>query len=345
MSETPETQVKFVGKGGLMAIVVVMVILVVSNIWTYTNSQNQISTLNNEKNALQTQITILDDEKNTLQNQVDTLLNYEATHSHSNSEYSNLISENLRLESEYDILSSYYKGLSQNVSDLYDLLYSYSSIPEAFSRTLNKVSVNEISSTVWSVTGGSTSSWSSYQGIYDYITSNIEYTNDIDMPYPSTYWHVNRDGFDYITKFTMTTYRNYVQKPSLTIEIKQGNCDDQAVLAYAMIKYYMRFIFGTEYHLYIADISLSDSKHLAVILPVQGGQICVIDPASNYLTSSWGVITSKTAQSELQTYSNYWSSYGSITYMKLYDVSIQDGSYSVAAEGTINQIVTFLIQD
>jgi hypothetical protein len=275
MSETSETQVKFVGKGGLIAIVVVMVILVVSNFWTYTN----------------------------------------------------------------------YKRLSQNVSDLYDLLNSYSMIPDAFSRTLNEVSVNEISSTVRSVTGNSSAFWSSYEKIYDYITSNIDYVKDIDMPYLS-YTHVNIAGFDYITELYIFTTRNYIQTPNLTLDIKQGDCDDQAVLAYAMIKYYMKYVLGTIYRLYIADIQFSDGeRHLAVILPVQEGRVCIIDPAGKYLTSSTGTIASKPAQSELQTYSDNWSSLGSIADMKLYDVSIQDGSYSIAVEGTIDQIATFLTQN
>jgi hypothetical protein len=292
-----ETKSNTIGKNGFIAIVIVMVILVVSNIWSFS------------------QLLPLD---------------------------SKLISSS----KTYDTLSSYYKGLCQNISDLHDLLYSYSSIPQAFSRTLNEVSVNEVSSLVSSVTGSSSDFWSSCHKIYDYITSNIEYANDIDMPYSSTSRSVNIDGTDYIIDFTITTNRNYVQKPNLTIEIKQGDCEDQAVLAYAMIEYYMKYIFDTTYRLYIAEIKFSDgSGHLAVILPVQEGQVCIIDPAGKYLTSSTGAITSKPAQSELQAYSDYWSShstYGSITYMTLYEVSIQDGSYSIKTEGTINQIAEFL---
>jgi len=36
------------------------------------------------------------------------------------------------------------------------------------------------------------------------------------------------------------------------------------------------------------------------------------------------------------------SSYGSISSIKLYDVSIIDGSYKVVAEGGISQIIAFL---
>ena len=146
------------------------------------------------------------------------------------------------------------------------------------------------------------------------------------------------DGFNYITSFEILTERNYVQTPELTLEIKQGDCEDQAILTYAMIEYYMKHIIGTEYLLYIALIDFSDgSGHTAVFLPAQGGQVCIIDPAGSYLTKTeWGEITAKSAQQELQAYSNYLSSYGSISSIKLYDVSIVDGSYKVVAEGGIS---------
>jgi len=42
------------------------------------------------------------------------------------------------------------------------------------------------------------------------LFQTLDYVHDIDMPYPSTYWYINFDGFDYITEFTITEYRNYV---------------------------------------------------------------------------------------------------------------------------------------
>ncbi|MGB9760790.1 MAG: transglutaminase-like domain-containing protein, partial [Thermoproteota archaeon] len=148
------------------------------------------------------------------------------------------------------------------------------------------------------------------------------------------------------TSFETSTHRDYMQTPKLTLEIKQGNCEDQAILAYAMIKYYMKYIIGKEYLLYIAYIKFSDGKaHLAVFLPAQEGQVCIIDPAGYYLTKTeWGTITAKTAQYELQAYSNHWSSQGSISHITLYDVSIKDGSYKVVADGNLNQIIAFLSQ-
>ncbi|MEM2970261.1 MAG: hypothetical protein QXR63_04930 [Candidatus Bathyarchaeia archaeon] len=63
-----------------------------------------------------------------------------------------------------------------------------------------------------------------------------------------------------------------------------------------MIRYYMKYVYGTEYNLYLAHIEFSDdAEHLAVILLVQGGKVCVIDPAGNYLMSPWYTIDSKPA--------------------------------------------------
>jgi len=239
-------------------------------------------------------------------------------------------------------MMSYYMGLSSDVLRLDDLLDSYRSIPDAFPRVLNDGAIKKTATAVAAAGTSSSDIWSSEQKIYDYITANIKYASDIEMPYMSTYRYVTYEGNEYVTGFydEIKTVQNYVQTPELTLEIKQGDCDDQAVLAYAMIKYHMKYVYGTEYNLYLASIDFSGgSGHLSVILPVQGGELCIIDPTGNYLTKSGGVITSKAALSELQAYSDYWSSdAGSITHMVLYKVNVVDGSYTVFTSGTISQV-------
>ena len=336
-----EVQKKGIGNGRLIAIAILIVLLVISNTYIYVTLQSQITPLTTDKANLQVQVNTLTTEKTNIQSQLNSLNNtyqsYESTHTHTNSEYN-------QLNTNYLDIASYYGSLSDNVTELYDLLYSYSVIPNAFNRTLNNDEVQKTSSSVLSAGVFSTDLWPSFQKIYDYTVSNIEYVQDIDMPYPSTYWQINIDGFDYVTNFTITTYRNYVQTPILTLNLTQGDCDDQAILAYAMTKYYMKYIYLTEYPLYITHIEFSSGMaHLAVMLPVEGGKLCILDTAGNYLTSTSGFITSKEALSELQAYSNYWSTdYGSITYMELYNVSITDGSHTLVAKGDLNQIAGFL---
>jgi len=327
---------------------------------THAYSNTEYLELNSKVSNLELNLSNLTNKYNTLKSEYSKLyFNYSQLYSEYNtlsSNYSKLYSEYSKLYSEYSALKAslkskdtnlnfYYAQLSQNVLNLYNLLQSYVSLPQSFSRVLNKEAVNVVSSIVYSITEGLTSRWSAYQKIYDYITSNIKYVNDIDMLYINNYWYVDVSGFEYITKFEVNTTKSYIQTPKLTLETKQGDCEDQAILAYAMIQYYRKYIMGTEYSLYIAHIEFSDGiGHAAVFLPVKGGEICIIDPAGKYLTSSNGEIASKPASTELQEYSNYWSEHGTIKYIKLYSISITDGSYKIVAEGNINKIVEFLSQ-
>lgn len=247
------------------------------------------------------------------------------------------------LHSKYQALQDAYSHLSNDVSSLNDFLRSIAFIPDAFKRTLNNAAIREIAEAVNSAGVSRTDHWSSYQRIYNWITSNIKYVCDVETPYLNVLWSALLDGkHSYVTDFNISMFKNYVQTPKLTLEIKQGDCDDQAILAYAMIKYYMKYVSDVEYALYIASITFnSGSAHLAVFLPVHNGQLCIIDPAGNYLTSTWwGSITSNPATSELQSYSNHWSSQGGINKMVLYNVNVADGSYTVIAEGNISQIAS-----
>ena len=163
------------------------------------------------------------------------------------------------------------------------------------------------------------------------------------MPY-ITISYVDVNGHTYAYKIDVSTFQKYIQTPKLTLEIKQGDCDDQAILVYAMIKYYMKYVVGTEYTLYLAEITFNNNEgHLAVFLPVQGGELYIIDPAGHYLTSTFlGTITSQPAYQELQSYSNWWSSEGGIKRIVLYEVNIVDGSYTIVEQGNISQIASFL---
>jgi hypothetical protein len=267
------------------------------------------------------------------------------------SDFKNLNESFVQLKAVYDQggqLSSsmlgHYTSLSGNVSTLRELLLSYSSIPQSFPRVLNYEAVKEISKTVLDATDSSKDSWSAYQKIYDYITTNVKNVKDIDMPYISGYWYVVSGGYPYITSFSLDEIRDYVQAPGLTVEIEQGDCEDQAVLAYAMIQYYRNDVLGSFSSLYLAEVKFADgSGHVAVIMPVADGEICIIDPTGKYLTSAGGQIASKKALEELKDYSNYWSQeVGQIASMKLFYVDITDGSHQMVAEGDAAQIAAFL---
>jgi hypothetical protein len=80
---------KGIGKAkiGLVASAVLIIILAVTNVWSYIYLQNQVSTLNKEKSNLQSQV-------NTFQSQINSLnttyQDYVSSYSHSNSDYDSL---------------------------------------------------------------------------------------------------------------------------------------------------------------------------------------------------------------------------------------------------------------
>lgn len=271
------------------------------------------------------------------------------THEYSSvqSSYNNLKSSYEKIKSDYESVLRNYESLNRSVSGLFNILCYYS-IPEAFKRSLNDGEVRETSSVVSTICDRN-DFWGTHERIYNYITSNIKYAYDVDMPHIVGYSGIWYGSKYYISDFTIKNTRDYVQSPSLTLKISQGDCEDQAVLAYAMMKYYEKYVCGVEYSLYIAEITFNDGNgHVSLIRPVKGGKICIIDPAMHYLTSTsdwWGLlhkIASKDVRSELQAYSNHCMLNGGISYVKLYEVNISDGSYRVVAEGNLSELAVSL---
>jgi len=81
---------------------------------------------------------------------------------------------------------------------------------------------------------------------------------------------------------------------------------------------------------------------------VSGGRtrtprLCILDPAGNYYTNKHGEITQRVVSDEFEVYTKAWSKIaGEITGIRLYDVDVSNGSYIVAASGTLEEIAEFL---
>ncbi|MEM0179195.1 MAG: hypothetical protein QXO53_03510 [Fervidicoccaceae archaeon] len=328
---------------------------------SYSDLSNSYAQLYSEYNStiksfmdLQAQYAALNDRYSQLQN------NYTALsikYSNLNADYGNLsarfqqitalynsLQENYtNLNNSMNYLLSLYISLNESASDLINYLYSLETIPDAFSRTLNWDEVSAIGKYVYNAGVSKYDIWGSIQNIYNYIVNNVAYVYDIDMPFPIPFF-MNFGNYSFLTSIFYLPLQNYVQTPLFTIEYGQGDCDDQAVLAYAMIKYYMLNVYGKDYLLYFADIEMGDgSRHAAIFLPVQGGELTIIDSAGRYLTrDAYGHITSNMAYSELQRYSLYWGDYGGIKSITLYSINVRDGSYREVVSGSISDIASYL---
>lgn len=307
-------------------------------------SQNEIllaqyATISAQHDSLSGEYGALKTERDDLQSQYTSL----------SSEYSTVKSDYDLLSRDYEKVSGYLNDLSSDVRIIIGILGYYSNITESFKKVLNSEELEKIGSRVSSVTLESQDNWDAYEKIYKHLVYYVDYLSDIEFPYISDHHHETVDGDDIITGFSVDTTMNYIQTPAFTLEHRHGDDGDQVVTAYAMIKYYERNIYETEYTSYIADIQFSDgSSHSAVFIPVNGGRtrtprLCILDPAGRYYTNKHGEITHRVVSDEFEVYSKAWSkTAGEITYIRLYDVDVSDGSYTVAASGTLDEIAVFL---
>lgn len=96
-----ETKGIGIAKIGLVVCAVLVVVLAVSNVWSYTHLQSQIDTLNEDKTSLQSQLDTLTSDKNSLQNQVSGL----------QSQVDSLTTDNDNLQNEVDSLQNQVNSL------------------------------------------------------------------------------------------------------------------------------------------------------------------------------------------------------------------------------------------
>jgi len=269
----------------------------------------------------------------------DTEINYELL----SMQYDSLQKNYINISNNYVEIFWCLNDLTNDVRNLEELLSAYCSVSKAIPRVLNEEEVKKISSIVLSATNGSSDLWFAYEKIYQYIVDNIKHATDIRFPVIYFSERVINDK-KFINNIFTRTVKNYIQTPHFTLEYEQGDCDDKAILAYAMIKCYLNDVYGKDYRLYLAQVTFFDgTSHLSVFQPVKGPNLCIIDPAGRYLTSSNGSITTNVASLELEKYNDYWSStFGEITNIELYDVNVIDGSYTVVADGSLHKISLFL---
>lgn len=340
-----------------------------------TTSQQETASLNTINQGLSQEMAVLQTSLAQLQSDYASL---QGTHTNLQAEYAtlssqydmlsagvdagfaSLSSDYVKLQKDYNDLSTlisnnvygtpgdaqmlnHLKTLTLAVRGLNSTLWDYCNEISSFRRTLTTGEILKMETPVRVAVGSSTDAWSNYQKIHEYVTSNVKYVYDVDIPYISYYTYLDVNGVRYLTDFDVETIANYVQTPEWTLTQKQGDCDDQAALEYAMLRYYNKYLTGTDYNLYLTELDFSDgSSHVAVFMPVAGGKLTILDPAGNYLTKTGSTIASKAAASELDTYNTHWSKNGQITRIRLYSIDMTNGSYTKVSEGTRAQVASFL---
>jgi len=255
----------------------------------------------------------------------------------------NVLNNQLTQEiSQHETTTSYLEDLSDSVKEFNQTLVACTRLQPAFNRVLNSDEIDKIGDKVREVVGGS-DLWKANEKIYYFVADEVVYAYDVPIPMIGRYTYITEDGERVIVGFESFSVNNYIQPLNYTLGYMQGDCDDQAVLQYAMMRYYYREIEGTDYNLVLARVKWGDDmSHLAVFSPIEGGNICILDPAGHYLTNKRGDIATKEAAQELEGYQEHWyDENGDITEIKLYWVNIDDGTSTIVFDGDLDETINF----
>lgn len=265
-------------------------------------------------------------------------------------EYSLESIELAKLQWKYDDLENKYESnykdwvsLSENVVEFYEYLNSYTNLEDSFQRVITSEELSKIKEKIEEVTRMDEYVWDAVWNIHKYVRDEITYAYDEEIPVITTYSYYTNTGDTLLTSFETGLRADYHQSLEYTVKYRQGDCDDQAMLEYAMIQYYEKYIHGELYRLYLARICFhDDNSHLSVFMPVADGLICILDPAGQYQTGTWNSIKGKSVSTELYNYNEHWDENQGIMEITLFNVDIDTGEYTEDFKGTLSETITFL---
>jgi hypothetical protein len=256
--------------------------------------------------------------------------------------YTHLQSDYSKLRTDSQTASAYFKQLSVKITDLESVMKSYCQLPGAFTRTLNENEIKKVGDTVKLMTSIEPNYLAAYDKINNWVTGHITDVKDILFPYivPIT---TIFNGTTVNTGYNLYETQEYISTPEFTLKQSQGDSESQAILDFAMMKYYDRYIKGESKNAYLTVMSFSDGTlHSAIFMPVTDGRICIMDPAGQYVTRDQEDATVKLAASEIPTYYNYWSNQDLlITNFTVYNIKTVDGSYTEIIKGNLAAMVAF----
>ena len=244
---------------------------------TYQNLLSQHDSLNTNYNTLQSDF-------NTLQNQYSSL----------QTSYNALELSFSNLQTSYNISQTQYNQYVSNYQRLLSLVNQRcdQNNIEPFITPTDPA----VSDIVYQITGGWSNHsdfneyWSDAKAMYDWVVNNVDDRNDgltPMLPYDPS------GNLQYITDMW--------QFPNETLNIREGDCEDQAILLCSMIRCY------NDYNVECIYLYGETSGHIGVQIPVTGSKLVVFDPAGEYYSHDfWGNIVYNDITTEINNWLNYW---------------------------------------
>jgi cell division protein FtsL len=320
----------------LVVIICVQAFLYVSLLARYNSLDTAQKSLLSEHVALEADYDSLQLDHSALQSSYQGL---QASHSSLQTDYDSLQSDYDSLDASYDSLQSSYGSLQTSYNTLqssFDSYYSdYANLRDLINQRSQYLDImdfvtpndSDVSSIVFSVTGGwsNPSNWNEYwsdvKAMYDWVVNNVDYRSDGLFPVlPST-----PSGS---VEYEMEMW----QFPNETLYLRQGDCEDMAILLTSMIRSYNDGAYSVE----CIWITGSMGAHAAVQFPMTGDELTILDPAGHYYTQDgYGNLDSKGISTEINNWLNYWrSSLGSDVRVYRVFSSYMDRIFSSTSEYT-----------
>ncbi|MEM1643214.1 MAG: transglutaminase-like domain-containing protein [Desulfurococcaceae archaeon] len=239
--------------------------------------------------------------------------------------------------------SEHYRELSKEIIELSALINSYCCIPSAIPRVLNSEEIKAVREITLEITGNSIDVAFALNQVYNYIVKNIRYVEDPEIPIVLAETSA-RGSETLVTKISTRIIKDYVQTPSYTIASKVGDCDDMAILAYAMIKAYVSSTNLSNIEIYLMAVEFSSGEgHVAVMVFKEGSAI-IVDPAGKYISVEQGSPVFKPVNEEILSYNNYWRHLKKIDVIKItiYSIDVDEAKYALIASGSISDVIKAL---
>ncbi|MFN3804431.1 MAG: hypothetical protein ACK4SY_05205 [Pyrobaculum sp.] len=264
-------------------------------------------------------------------------------------DYYNLRMKYIALWNNYTILRDIYNSLSSQ----YPIWRQYNTVISSYKqwwewyltfiswdlsipRTLNESEIRNLVPLVRNLTNPN-DDWGSLLALYRYVVDNIAYAHDIPMPIAPRVAELESGYISYILR------DDYAQSPNMTLTLRQGDCDDMAILLYAMIKAYDWYILGKDHDLWFMYVKFEDSAHLALAFPSGKNptRLTILDPAGQYYTGMPDELAARDPLDELLRYKEYWAQDGhKIVYIAIYEV--RGGEAVLLVDGNIDKVADYI---
>ncbi|MGB9728003.1 MAG: transglutaminase domain-containing protein [Nitrososphaeria archaeon] len=307
-------KIKAVGKTLAIALTTIIVVLISSFTGTilYYNSlinekNTQIKSLSTQKIQLQvwlenniTQLNSITREKEMLESWLkENKTYYEQTIASLQNQITILNNKILELDSEIKVYQKYKEEYSvytreyENLKNVVNQRFDQSNV-KAFITPEDKI----VSDTVYKITGGwsNPSDWNEFwkdvRTMYNWVLNNIRYRNDglypMLPPDPSGKIEFENEMWQFANE---------------TLNLREGDCEDMAILLCSMIRCYV----NSKYPAEVIIVYGESSGHAAVQIPVSGYRLVILDPAGKYYTQDiLGNVAPNDIKTEINKWLNYW---------------------------------------